>query len=117
MARRLLPAVLVLSALSSDLAGNHGLSLFFLLVAIPAGFILALDCYGDVLEARCGGIRPILAGLSVVLLVFSAAVRSPAVVGGVPQVAVSSLVLILVLYAAIAVGALLPAWRAATESA
>jgi hypothetical protein len=116
MLRRLLPALLILAAVLSDAGRSHGLALVFLLVAIPAAFTLALDCYGDALEARCGVMRPILAGLAVLLLVLSAALRSPAVVGGVPQFAVSSLVLALVLYAAISVGALLPG-RAVPESA
>ena len=105
MSRRLLPALLVLAALLSDAGGSHGLALAFLLFAIPAAFVLALDCYGDVLESRCGGFRPALAGLSLVLLVLSAALRSPAVIGGVPKFAVSALVITLVLYAAISVGA------------
>ena len=105
MARRVLPAILVLAALLSDLGGNHGLALAFLLVGIPAAFVLALDCYGDALEARCSGLRPVSAGVSVFLLVLSAALRSPAVVGGVPQFAVSALVITLVLYAAISVAA------------
>jgi hypothetical protein len=42
--------------------------------------------------------------------------RSPAVIGGVPKLAVSALVITLVLYAAISVGALLPS-RALPESA
>jgi hypothetical protein len=108
MTRRLLPALLVLAALVSDLAGGHGLALSLLLLAIPAGFVLALDCYGDSLEGRCSRARPIVAGLVVLLLVLSAALRSPAVVGGVPQFAVSSLVITLVLYAAISLGALAP---------
>jgi hypothetical protein len=116
MSRRVLPAVLVLGTLLSDLAGTHGLVLAFLLAGIPAAFVLALDCYGDALEARCSGLRPIFAGLSVFLLVLSAALRSPAVVGGVPQFAVSALVITLVLYAAISVAALLPS-RAVPESA
>jgi hypothetical protein len=105
MARRVLPAILVLAALLSDLAGSHGVALAFLLAGIPAAFVLALDCYGDALEARCGGLRPVSAGISVFLLVLSAALRSPAVVGGVPQLAVSALVIALVLSAAISVGA------------
>jgi hypothetical protein len=109
MARRVLPAVLVLAALLSDLGQSHGVALGLLLVAIPTSFVVALDCYGDALEARCGGIRPLLAGLALVLLVLSAALRSPAVVGGVPQLAVSALVLTLVLYATIALSALVPA--------
>jgi hypothetical protein len=116
MPRRLLPALLVLAALLSDAGGAHGLALVFLLLAIPAGFMLALDCYGDVLEARSGGIRPVLASLALCLLVLSAALRSPAVIGGVPKLAVSALVITLVLYAAISVGALLPS-RALPESA
>ena len=107
MSRRLLPTLLALAALISDAGGSHGLALAFLLCAIPAAFVLALDCYGDVLEARCSGIRPALAGLALVLLVLSAALRSPAVIGGVPTLAVSALVITLVLYAAISVGALL----------
>jgi hypothetical protein len=116
MARRVLPAILVLAALFSDLAGSHGVALAFLLAGIPAAFMLALDCYGDALEARCSIMRPISAGISVFLLVLSASLRSPAVVGGVPQFAVSALVIALVLYAAISVGALLPS-RALPESA
>ncbi len=108
MSRRLLPALLVLGALISDAGGSHGVALTFLLVAVPAAFVLALDCYGDALEARCSVIRPALAGLALVLLVLSAALRSPAVIGGVPTLAVSALVIALVLYAAISVGALLP---------
>ena len=115
MSRRLLPTLLVLAALISDAGGSHGLALAFLLCAIPAAFVLALDCYGDVLEDRCSGIRPALAGLALVLLVLSAALRSPAVIGGVPTLAVSALVITLVLYAAISVGALLPG-RALPES-
>jgi hypothetical protein len=108
MVRRALPALLVFAALVSDLDGSHGVALASLFLAIPAAFALALDCYGDVLEARCGGVRPVLAGVAVFLLVLSAALRSPAVVGGVPHLAVSALVLTLVLYAAMSVGALLP---------
>ena len=52
-----------------------------------------------------------------VVLVVSAALRSPAVVGGVPHFAVSSLVLALLLYAAVAVGALIPLGRTVPESA
>jgi len=115
MSRRLLPALLVLAALLSDLGGGHGLALGLLLLAIPAAFVFALDCYGDVLELRCSSARPALAGVALLLLVLSAALRSPAVIGGVPKFAVSALVITLVLYAAISVGALLPG-RAVPES-
>jgi hypothetical protein len=107
MARRLLPPLLVLAALLSDAGGSHGLALALLLLAIPAAFGLALAWYGDLLEARSGGVSPILAGLSVFLLVLSAALRSPAVAGGVPKLAVSALVLTLFFYSAVALGRLL----------
>jgi hypothetical protein len=117
MSRRLLPALLVLAALLSDAGGSHGLALSLLLFAIPAAFVLALDCYGDLLESRCSGLRPALAGLSLLLLVLSAALRSPAVIGGVPKFAVSALVLVLLLYVVVLIGTLLPAGRTVAESA
>jgi hypothetical protein len=117
MSRRLLPATLVLAALLSDAGGSHGLAVALLLLAIPAAFVLALDCYGDALESRCSWARPALAGMSLLLLVLSAALRSPAVIGGVPKFAVSALVLVLLLYAVVLVGALLPGARTVPESA
>ena len=98
MARRALPALLALIALLADLSGDHGVALGFLFLAIPAAFALTLDCYGDALAARCGGFRPIAAASALALLVLSAALRSPAVVGGVPRLAVSAIVLCLLLY-------------------
>jgi hypothetical protein len=106
MARRALPALLALIALFADLSGDHAVALGFLLAAIPAAFALALECYGDALEARCGGLRPLVAAAGLVLLVLSAALRSPAVVGGVPHLAVSAVVLCLLLYAGALVAAL-----------
>jgi hypothetical protein len=106
MARRALPALLALIALVADLSGDHGVALGFVLAAIPAAFALALDCYGDALEARCGGVRPLVAAGGLVLLVLSAALRSPAVVGGVPRLAVSAVVACLLLYAGALLGAL-----------
>jgi hypothetical protein len=111
MARRVLPALLGLGAFVADLSGSHGVALVFLLAAIPAAFAFALECYGDALEARCSTLRPILAGAALLLLVFCAALRSPAVIGGVPQLAVSTLAIPLLLYAAIGLGALLPGAR------
>jgi hypothetical protein len=108
MARRALPAALAFTAFVGDLAGHHGLALAVLIVAIPLAFAVALDCYGDALDARAGIARPLLAGGALVLLVLSAALRSPAVVGGVPRLAVSAIGAVLLLYAAAAVGALLP---------
>ena len=107
MARRALPAVLALAALVADLAGAHGFALAMLFAAIPAAFVLMLDCFADVLDARCGVRRPLIAGAGLVLLVLSASLRSPAVVGGVPRIAVSAIVLSLLLYAGLAVSVVL----------
>jgi hypothetical protein len=117
MVRRFLPALLACVALILDLQGNHGAAVAVLFVAIPAGFVLALDCFGEALELRCTLVRPILAGLSLVLLVLSAALRSQAVVGGVPAIAVSALVLALLLYGVLAVAVLVPAGTSAAASA
>src|SRR5205823_12744951 len=106
MARRALPALLALIVFVADLSGGHGVALAFVLASIPAAFALALDCYGDALEARCGGLRPLSTACGLALLVLSAALRSPAVVGGVPHVAVSAVALALLLYAGAFMGAL-----------
>jgi hypothetical protein len=111
MARRALPALLGLGAFVADLAGDHRIALVLLLAAIPAAFAFALECYGDALEARCSIVRPLLAGAALLLLVFCAALRSPAVIGGVPQLAVSAIAIPLLLYAAIGFAALLPGPR------
>jgi hypothetical protein len=107
MARGALPALLALIAFVADLSGSHGVALAFVLASIPAAFALALECYGDALDARCGGLRPLSAAGGLALLVLSAALRSPAVVGGVPHLAVSAVVLALLFYVGALLGALL----------
>ena len=102
MVRRPLPAALAFVALVADLAGAHGVALTMLFLAIPTAFVLTLDCFADVLEERCGAARPLVAGAGLVLLVLSATLRSPAVVGGVPRIAVSAIVLCLLLYVGLA---------------
>jgi hypothetical protein len=109
--------VLGLAALIADLAGGHGVAVALTLGAIPAAFALTLECYGNALEGQCGLVRPLTAAGALALLVFSAALRSPAVVGGVPQLAVSTLVLTLLLYVAIAAEALVQGGRTVPESA
>ena len=93
MSRRACPAALACVALLADLSNLHTLALLVLLAAIPASFALLLDCYGDAACARCGLLRPGAAAGGLLLIVFSAALRSPAVVGGVPRLAVSALAL------------------------
>jgi hypothetical protein len=117
MARRPLPAVLAFVALTADLSGAHGVALAMLLLAIPAAFVLALDCFGDALHARCGPGRPLVAGAGLFLLVLSATLRSPAVVGGVPRISVSAIVLCLALYAGLAASVLVVAFRRIEASA
>lgn len=89
------------------MGGGHTVARGMLLAAIPAAFVLTLDCYGDSIAARCTVMRPALAAGGLALLVFSAALRSPAVVGGVPRIADSAVVLTLLLYG----GALLTTTR------
>lgn len=90
MARRALPSALAVGAFTADVAGGHALAFLALLAAIPATFVLMLDCYADALAARCGPVRPVAAAAGLVLIVFSAALRSPAVVGGVPRLSISA---------------------------
>jgi hypothetical protein len=113
MARRPLPAALAFAAFVADLSGAHGVALVALLGAIPAAFVLTLDCFADALQSRCTLKRPVVAGAGLLLLVMSATLRSPAVVGGVPQIAVSAVVFSLLLYAGLAVAALVAALRSA----
>jgi hypothetical protein len=97
MSRRVVPAALAFGALVADLSDNHAFALTGLVIAIPASFALLLDCYGDALAARCGLFRPLSAAAGLLLIVFSAALRSPALVGGVPRIAVSAVALAVVL--------------------
>ncbi len=106
MGRRLLPATLALAAFAADLDGARGAALVALFLAIPAGFALLLGCYADVIEERRGGWRAVLDGVALVLLVLSAALRSPAVVGGVPRVSLTAIVLALLAYTGVALGSL-----------
>jgi hypothetical protein len=117
MARRALPPLLALGGLVADAGGRHGYALALLLVSIPAAFSLALDWYGEALEGRCGGSRPILGAVAVLLLVFSAALRSPAVVGGVPHLSISAMAGALLLYVAVCVGVLMQSARPVHDAA
>ena len=81
MARRALPAFLVLVAAFADARGAHGLAFDALLGAIPFAAVSALVGFGEYLEHRegsFGGLQSLLWGLSLGLLVLSCAARSPA---------------------------------------
>ena len=105
MARRAVPALLALCAFLADLGGAHELARIVLFVAIPAGFALVVSCYGDTVDERAGFRRFVVAGFGLFLLVLSAAVRSPALVGGVPRIAITAVALapLPCLYAAICI--------------
>jgi hypothetical protein len=108
MGRRALPSTLALGAFVADVAGAHTLASTALLLAIPAAFVLMLDCYTDTLAARCGLLRPLAAAAGLLLIVFSSALRSPAVVGGVPRLSVSAAALALVCTLVALAGSLTP---------
>jgi hypothetical protein len=100
---RALPAVFALVALVADVSGAHRAALLVLLAAIPAAFAFAVQVYGDAAVAQAGLARTFLAGGGLALLVLSAALRSPALVGGVPRLAVTAIGCSLLLYAIAAV--------------
>jgi hypothetical protein len=115
MRRRVVPAALAFGALLADLSGLHALASTVLVIAIPASFALMLDCYGDALAARCGLFQPLSAAAGLLLIVVSAALRSPALVGGVPRIAVSALALAVLLSVVAGVRSLAPATKLRVE--
>jgi hypothetical protein len=111
MARRALPALLALIALFADLSGSHGVALGFVLAAIPRRSRWRSECYGDALEARCGGLRPLCRGAG---LVAARAERRAAEPGGRRRRAAARDLgdrPLLLLYAGALLGALLAAPR------
>ena len=81
MARRALPALLVVLAALSDARGAHGLAFDALLAAIPFAAVSALVGFGAYLEDRTEslpGLQALLWTVALVLLVVSCAARSPA---------------------------------------
>jgi hypothetical protein len=93
VARRLLPALLVLIAAFADAGGAHGLARVVLLVAVPLAAVEAIAAFGDCLDNRrdvAALAQAILSSLIVALVVLSCAIRNSAV-QGVPHAAVSTL--------------------------
>ena len=81
MARRALPALLVIVAAFADARGAHGLAFDALLGAVPFAAVSALVGFGEYLEQRedsVAGLQALLWTLAVGLLVLSCAARSPA---------------------------------------
>jgi hypothetical protein len=81
VARRALPALLVLVAAFADARGAHGLAFDALLGAVPFAAVSALVGFGEYLEQRASsvaGLQALLWTLATGLLVLSCAARSPA---------------------------------------
>jgi hypothetical protein len=81
VARRALPALLVLVAAFADGRGAHGLAFNALLGAVPFAAVSALVGFGEYLERRenaVAGLQALLWTLATGLLVLSCAARSPA---------------------------------------
>ena len=81
VARRALPALLVIVAAFADARGAHGLAFDALLGAVPFAAVSALVGFGEYLEQRedsVAGLQALLWTLAVGLLVLSCAARSPA---------------------------------------
>jgi hypothetical protein len=115
---RAAPALLAFTAFLADLAGAHAFAAIVLLAAIPAGFALFVSCYGEAVECGAGLRRVVVAGSGLFLLLLSAAVRSPALVGGVPRIAITAVALapLPCLYAAVRVVRAPPAVPAVASS-
>jgi cytochrome bd-type quinol oxidase subunit 2 len=96
-----IPVFLVGVAVIADSKGAHGLAGNALLLALPFAAVGALVAFGDYLEVRGRAVsaaRSLLSATIVVLLVLSCAIRSNST-HGVPALAVSTAVLVAVLYA------------------
>jgi hypothetical protein len=81
VARRALPALLVLVAALADARGAHGFAFNVLLGAVPFAAVSALVGFGEYLEDRedaVAGLQALLWTLATALLVLSCAARSPA---------------------------------------
>jgi hypothetical protein len=118
VARRALPALLVLVAAFADARGAHGLAFNALLGAVPFAAVSALVGFGEYLEQRAdsvAGLQALLWTLATGLLVLSCAARSPATQTHVlPPLGASALVGCLAVLAIKAFVALAPQLRRAS---
>ena len=115
MARRALPALLVLVAAFADARGAHGLAFYALLGAVPFAAVSALVGFGEYLEHRensVAGLQALLWTLAAGLLVLSCAARSPATeTHALPPLGASALVGCLAVLAIKACVAIVPQLR------
>ena len=115
MGRRVLPVVLVLTAVAADAQGLHAAAGYFRLGAVPAAAAAALTRYGELVQlpGRVRGLAAVrlevaLGVLALAAVVVAAAARAGAVeAGALPPLAVSALVACVGAYALQAFVALL----------
>jgi hypothetical protein len=119
--RELLPVALVLLVLIADAAQAPALSFYLLLAAVPAIVVAGLAALEELIQPGVLAHRRAVGMLHVVTLVLvllAAALRAPLrAEGTVPAAAVSAVVACLVVFAAQAVFAWLPAIRRVVRSA
>ena len=105
MGSRLLPLSLALVALGSDAAGAHQIALYVVLLAVVGAAAAAFTGVGDALEGDGSWLGAALPCLALALLVLGSAVRANGPAGGrLPALAVSTVVLAVLLYAAPVLG-------------
>lgn len=100
VARRAVPAGLVLIAAFADASGSRSLAFYALLALVPVAAIVALAAYGQLVEQppaaaeeASRGLQVLLWGILVVLAVAGAASRAPNLGAGVvPRLAATALI-------------------------
>lgn len=100
VARRAVPAGLVVAAALADSSGSRLIALYALLALVPVAAVIALGAYGDLLEQpgtpeeeAPRRLQAILWGLLMALAIAGAAARAPAIGEGVvPGLAVTALI-------------------------
>jgi hypothetical protein len=111
--RRLFPAVLVVMAAIADSRGAHHVAFDVLILAVPFTAVAALDAFGKFLDARDDAVialQSFLWGIALALVVLSCGVRSNAV-GPTPQLAISTTIACVAVFAIKAFFAVAPALR------
>jgi hypothetical protein len=105
MGSRLLPLSLALGALGADAAGAHQIAFYVVLLAVVGAAAAAFAGAGDALEGSGSWLGAASPCLALVLLVLGSAVRANEPSGGhLPTLAVSTVVLAVLVYAAPALG-------------
>jgi hypothetical protein len=85
VARCWFPIAIALLAAAAHAAGEHRLSVYLVLAAVPVTAAVALAAFGELLDARAGSavepvtaLEPFLYGVALLLLVVGAAAGAPA---------------------------------------